>query len=246
VNFAVAKYSGDGELDTTYGTNGVAVIDFDGTANGGYHYALTAAFDAGGRLVVGGSARPDGPTQNAAFARLASDGSLDTAFGIGGMLTTTAIGTNASVTAMALQPGTNEIVAAGHYTSATGPSVLSPFVVRLTDAGAISETCRTRISELSTAWDQPNSMACDSSGNIYITCPAYNAAGDTYMYGVAKIKSDLSGLDTAFDTDGKVLRAVTTYGDDESFGIAVDSNNKAVVVGYVQGNNDVNPRYDEA
>ena len=236
-NYAVAKYSSGGILDESYGTHGVTVIDFDG-AGVGNHYCMAAAFDAGGKLVVGGSAYI-GTTSYAAFVRLDSNGSLDPDFGTGGILTTTEIATYAQVTAITVQPVSNKIIAAGYYTDTT---ILSPFVVSLTDAGAVSAIFKTRISEDSGNSDQPRTIACDSAGGIYIVNTAKTTSGE-YTFGVAKVKSDLSALDSTFNATGTVLRSFGAMNYDEAYGVAVDSNSKIVVVGYSQSTEE---RCDEA
>jgi uncharacterized delta-60 repeat protein len=83
--FAVARLTGDGNLDSTFGTNGETTIHF----GGGYVYsdAIGLAVDASDRIVVAGFAANPSQSNGAdlrAAARLTSDGTLDSSFGAGG------------------------------------------------------------------------------------------------------------------------------------------------------------------
>ncbi|HEV2124254.1 MAG TPA: delta-60 repeat domain-containing protein, partial [Chloroflexota bacterium] len=54
-DFALARYNPDGSLDTSFGSNGRVITDFDG---GGYAYA--AAVQPDGKIVAAGFANPSG------------------------------------------------------------------------------------------------------------------------------------------------------------------------------------------
>jgi hypothetical protein len=115
-------------------------------------------------------------------------------------------------------------------------------VATLTDAGGISDIFRTRISEDNTFWDYVNGMTCDAAGNIFIVSSAKNLSNE-YTFGTAKIKSDLSGLDTTFGGDGTALQSIGAMNNDTPNAVAVDLSNKIIVTGYVQSTAD---RCDEA
>jgi uncharacterized delta-60 repeat protein len=61
-DFALARYNGDGSLDTTFDSDGKQTTDFFGN----YDYAFAAAIQRDGKIVVAGSARRDGKTDFAA------------------------------------------------------------------------------------------------------------------------------------------------------------------------------------
>jgi len=81
-DFGVAALRPDGSLDGTFGTYGIAKVDFGGTAD----EALAVAIDAGGSVILGGDAIGEG--RLFAVARLLPDGSLDASFGHDGRVTT--------------------------------------------------------------------------------------------------------------------------------------------------------------
>jgi uncharacterized delta-60 repeat protein len=114
IDFALARYSPDGSLDTSFGNGGLVTTDFDGRADHGD----TVAVQPDGRIVVGGSAYI-GSVPDFAIARYNSDGSLDNSFGIGGLVTTDFSGSDDYGNSVALQAD-NKIVLAG--TADTGGS----------------------------------------------------------------------------------------------------------------------------
>lgn len=72
-----------GDLDPTFGTGGLVTTDFAGDSEG----ALALVIQADSKVVVAGWSST-GPTIDFALARYNTDGSLDTSFGTGGLVTT--------------------------------------------------------------------------------------------------------------------------------------------------------------
>lgn len=70
--FALARYTADGELDTTFDRDGKVLTDFRSTED---EWIDALAIDRAGRIVVGGAAG-----DKFALARYLNDGSLDTSF----------------------------------------------------------------------------------------------------------------------------------------------------------------------
>jgi uncharacterized delta-60 repeat protein len=108
-DFALARYNGNGSLDTTFGTGGkvttpIGVLHDD---------ALALALQPDGKLVAAGYtfAGPLGSDQFA-LVRYNADGSLDGTFGTGGKVTTAIAGTAPVALAVVVQPD-GKLVAAG-------------------------------------------------------------------------------------------------------------------------------------
>src|SRR5205823_3148447 len=89
--FMLARYNPDGWLDNSFGGNsGIVVVPNIG-GSGGYEWAATVAIDSLGRIVAAGGttyAGSFGLLSSFALVRCNADGTLDTAFGNGGMVTT--------------------------------------------------------------------------------------------------------------------------------------------------------------
>ena len=81
VDFYVARFTADGELDASFSFDGRTTIDFGGNTD----ICNGLAIQTDGKIVVAGSTQPDGdPNVDFAVARLNADGTLDTAtFGAG-------------------------------------------------------------------------------------------------------------------------------------------------------------------
>lgn len=125
ITFALARYNPNGSLDTTFGTNGRVTTAFPGTNCG----ASGVVIQPDGKIIAAGNRELNTPATNYDFAlaRYNPDGSLDTSFGSGGLVTTELRpGSNDSGQAIALHsdgkivvagdswgPGTTEINLAG-------------------------------------------------------------------------------------------------------------------------------------
>jgi uncharacterized delta-60 repeat protein len=89
-SFMLARYKPDGWLDNSFGGNGIVVVTNIG-GSGGYEWAATVAIDSLGRIVAAGATTymgSFGMLSSFALVRCNADGTLDTAFGNGGMVTT--------------------------------------------------------------------------------------------------------------------------------------------------------------
>src|SRR5690606_2795814 len=80
-DFYVARFTADGELDTSFSFDGRTTVDFDG----GDDICTGLAVQPDGKIVIVGTSAPHlGSNGDFAIARLNSDGTLDTAgFGNG-------------------------------------------------------------------------------------------------------------------------------------------------------------------
>jgi len=112
--FALARYTPDGALDTTFGSRGKAITTF--TA-GDLAQANAVAIQPDGRIVAAGSA--DFLDGTFALSRYTPDGALDPSFGGDGRVTTNLTRAVDSANAVVIQPD-GMIVAAGQARNAFG------------------------------------------------------------------------------------------------------------------------------
>ncbi len=82
-DFALARYNTDGTLDTSFGTDGMVTTAI--SANSNVDNARSVAIQTDGKIVAAGI----DSSYNFALVRYNTDGTLDTTFGTGGMVTTT-------------------------------------------------------------------------------------------------------------------------------------------------------------
>jgi uncharacterized delta-60 repeat protein len=121
--FCLARYNSDGTLDTTFGPNHTGIVQtVTGTATNSDNEAQAVVIQSDGKIVAGGDAQI-GTYQAWALVRYNSDGSLDSAFGSGGIVTQ-AIGSLTdnpidSIEDIALQSDGKIVVAGDHSSSTT-------------------------------------------------------------------------------------------------------------------------------
>lgn len=83
-DFALARYDGDGALDTSFAEGGRTTTDFGDVAD----VAFAVTIQPDGKILAVGKANPTGTgNQKVALARFLADGSLDASFGDGGRVT---------------------------------------------------------------------------------------------------------------------------------------------------------------
>ncbi len=82
VDFAVARFTPDGKLDTGFGLNGLTTIDF-----GGNDWAYSISLGLDGKLIGGAHVNCCWETSRAGLFSLNEDGSIDTSFGVNGKAT---------------------------------------------------------------------------------------------------------------------------------------------------------------
>jgi uncharacterized delta-60 repeat protein len=199
-----------GQLDSTFGTGGIFTTSFT-------QYDVTidsvAAIQSDGKIVLGGTI-PSGQSQVAALIRLNTNGTLDSSFGSGGIVTSDfGITDGAAVTAVAIQPN-GQIVAA-----AVGDFLLDGSVGRLNSDGNVDTTFGNGGFAISRSLDSGagtlSFMALQADGKIVVTggglIGRYTSSGQldpTFgSSGIAALSSPLATA-IALQADGKIL--VTT------------------------------------
>lgn len=150
-----------GQLDPTFGNGGIATTDFgDQLSSGNMATANAVVIQSDGKIVVAGGAPGSNGFPVAAVVRYNTNGSLDTSFGSGGIVTTSSI-EDAPFTAVALQSNGEIVAVAGGF---------SAFVARYTTSGALDSTFGTGgIVTLSEINGPPASgVAIQSDGKILV------------------------------------------------------------------------------
>jgi uncharacterized delta-60 repeat protein len=106
-DFALARYSSDGNLDSTFGSGGKVTTNFLGAAD----EANALAVEPNGKLVAAGNTNGFGGGRDFALAHYNADGSLDPGFGAAGKVVIDFFGSVDSGNALALQPDGKMVVA---------------------------------------------------------------------------------------------------------------------------------------
>src|SRR5256886_4483411 len=121
-NFAVARYTSNGVLDTSFGTDGMTQIDFGSCCQS----SIKVLLQINGKVITVGYANTESSDSDFLLARLTSDGSLDPTFGAGGKVRTSFGDLNGGANGALFQPD-GKIVAVGFQ--ATGLELFADFAL---------------------------------------------------------------------------------------------------------------------
>jgi uncharacterized delta-60 repeat protein len=223
--FALARYTTTGILDTTFGTNGTVTTNF-----GGIDQAFAAAIQPDGKIIAVGLSNVSG-NNDFALARYNANGSLDTTFGTNGTVTTN-VGGSDQANAVAIQPD-GKIIAAGSANTNTAFAL-----ARYNTNGSLDTTFGTNgIVITSLSGGQARAIILQSDEKI-IAVGTSNITGNN-NFTLVRYNSNGS-LDTTFGTNGIVTTNFGGTSNDQAFTAAKQPDGRIVVAGLsnVNGTND--------
>jgi uncharacterized delta-60 repeat protein len=236
--WTVARYLPDGALDPSFGSTGTVTLSF---ASGAYARGVVVQAD-NKIVVVGGAPSSRSSSQLPTVVRFNPNGTLDSGFGTGGIVTVTPPGKNpgGQFYAAAIQAD-GKIVASGHV----GYSATA-IVVRLEAAtGRLDSTFGTTglytYPDGEASFEAVSMQWVGSSERIVIAGSTRDDLGH-WIGGVWRFNRS-GALDTTFGTPSSSGRSgmVTTSFHDETSGytfedefqdMAIDASNRIVVAGY--------------
>ena len=225
-DFALVRYNVDGSLDTSFGGDGIVTTAVSGSW-GDRAYAVSVLPD--NKVVAAGHVYVDGDRKHDfALVRYNDDGSLDTSFGDGGIVTTRFGDSNEAAQharAMAVAPDGTIVVAGYVESSSSGDDFM---VARYNRNGSMDATFsgaagRSFSIGAGTADDRVEAVAVAPDGKITL---AGRAGND---FAVARL-TEHGNFDTGFDTDGKVT---TDFGSgaDHAYAMAIAADGTITVAG---------------
>jgi uncharacterized delta-60 repeat protein len=198
-DFALSRYNPDGSLDTSFGMGG-KVTTAIGLSNG---YANSVEIQSDGKIVVAGFSR-NGSDADFALVRYNVDGSLDTSFGIGGIVTT-AIGSTSEVAHSLAIQSDGKIVAAGY---SDNESDVDFALVRYNVDGSLDTSFGVGgivTTAVGSSFDEVYSVVIQSDGKIVAAGHSWNGSDSDF----ALVRYNVDGsLDTTFGIGGKVTTAI--------------------------------------
>lgn len=114
-SFALARYDTEGNLDESFGSNGVVVTSPVGASD----IIRSLNFQEDGKIIAAGTSFNTGTHSNFIIARYLNDGTLDNTFGTEGRIVTDFRNWDDSLQAVSLQSD-GKIIAAGHASTIDG------------------------------------------------------------------------------------------------------------------------------
>lgn len=212
--FNLVRYNGDGTLDNSFGTGGIAASNITSGI------ARSVAMQSDGKIVVAGEI-----SSQFAIVRYNSNGSLDNTFGTAGVYT----GVSGRGYAVAIQSD-GYIVVAGETSSASTNWYWDFALIRCNSVGVPDNTFGTggiATTAIGNTDDRGTSVAIQGDGKIVLAGWANN--GNDHDFALARYNSN-GTLDNTFGTGGKVITAIG--GDTDNCGsVAIQSDGKIVLGG---------------
>ncbi len=210
-DFGLARYNPNGTLDTSFGTGGGVFTDFAS----GDDFGFAVALQTDGKIIAAGTAF-NGATNDFALARYNANGTLDTSFGTGGIVTTDFASGGDSALGVAIQPD-GRIVAVG----LGGTGLLDFVLARYNANGTLDTSFGTGglvTTDFSPGFGRAHAVAIQGDGKIVVA----GASGGGITFTVGRYNSNGS-IDTTFGTAGTGI--VTT-----DFGFDLGESAEAVVL----------------
>ena len=225
-NAHIVRYNSDGTLDTSFDSDGKALVDFGGfeRPNGG------VAIQPDGRLMLSGTLTPNSTTFDGVVwaARLNSDGALDTTFDVDGKLQSGVRGTDGvSVQGMAFH--SDKLIVGGTVKlNNVGDLALIRFNTNGTLDGGFDLDGKLWTS-IHTGFDDAQDVAVQTDGKIVVTGRAANALND-FDLAVARYNSD-GTLDQTFGSGGVTITPAPSNLNSAGNAITLLSTGKILIAG---------------
>ncbi len=225
---SLLRFTANGTLDSSFGFNGIA------TKSGLGGRAL--AIQSDGKIAVAGFSKNSSPYgYDFALVRYNTNGSLDSTFGTGGIVST-AIGDFAIAEAIAIQSD-GKILLAGWTNTADGGFVLA----RYNTNGSLDNTfgnngiVNTNISDV----EKVNSLVIQSDGKII--AGGYSISGSDFALNLSVVRYKTNGsLDSTFGNAGIVATPVGNHNTDLysiKCALALQTDGKIIIAGVSAFNN---------
>jgi uncharacterized delta-60 repeat protein len=235
-NFFALGLTADGHRDASFGDGGRAFVDF-----GNADDALTAGLTSNGDLIMGGTSET-GSSSNYAVARLSSAGAPVAAFGSGGKLLLSGIGSGGTLTDLAIQPDGKLAFAATEYNPSVGNQAAG--LIRLDADGSTDSVGGQSFQPISatTAGTYPyaGSIAIDSEGRLLVSEIDYGSEG-RISFGLARFTA-AGAPDPTFGSGGVVTIPIGESISGHGYGtpyLALQGDGRIVLAGTAAGLFDV-------
>lgn len=228
-DFAIVRYSRDGTLDSTFDSDGTAILDI---AAGSNDNGKAVTVDEAGKIIVAGSSDED-----FALIRLNPDGSLDSSFGNGGIVTTDFGGGSQDVAeSIAIDAGGKLVVVGVSDRDGSDDFALA----RYNTNGSLDDAFGTKglvVTSLgNNSKESARALTIDSRSKIIVAGVTNRARSDDFA--LARYNADGS-LDPSFHGDGITITDINNASNDTAKAIALDANGNIVVAGFSRaGGND--------
>jgi uncharacterized delta-60 repeat protein len=231
-DFALARLTSAGTLDSSFDGDGQVVTDFLPGADNGHDAAQAVLVQADGRIVAAGAGVAGVVSVDFAAARYLADGSLDPTFSDDGLVTTDFVGYFDEIRDLAVDTG-GRIVAGGQSCEFPGNAdeVCDFGLARYTATGGLDRRFgrqgRVRTDVGGDVGEGIRGVAVQTDGRIVAAGDASGPGGADV--GLTRYRSD-GHLDRSFGVNGVVITPVSPS-TDEVGGLALQADGRLLVAG---------------
>ncbi|GGJ38570.1 delta-60 repeat domain-containing protein [Deinococcus roseus] len=224
-DFALALYSPNGVLDSTFGTGGKKVD----VVSSGHDEIAAVALDANGKIVVAGYTTVAGST-DVVVARYNTDGTPDSTFGTAGKTVTSVVAGNDRASGLVIQSDGKIVVSGTAVNNTTDEDFVA---VRYNANGTLDSTFgnagTTTVSfGAGTGVDQSNALALQNDGKLLLVGRTKTGVG-SYDLALARLNAN-GTLDNTYGKDGKVITSAAPSSDTAQ-AVKVLGDNKIILTG---------------
>jgi uncharacterized delta-60 repeat protein/LPXTG-motif cell wall-anchored protein len=216
-DFAIARFTTNGALDTTFGTGGKTTTDL-----GVHDWGNSVTVQTDGKIVLAGYSEITDHNE-LAVVRYNTNGTLDNTFGTGGKVTT--VDESSEGYSVVLQADGKILVSGRAYNNSTSYFA----VVRYNTNGTLDNTFGTSgkvTTDFGNNRSEAVAMTSQTDGKIILAGNVY--IGSAYAYAV--VRYNINGtLDNTFGTSGKVTTVFDVISNAVS--VAVQADGKIIVAG---------------
>jgi uncharacterized delta-60 repeat protein len=223
-DLALARFTPVGDLDSTFGANGIVTTDF--ALGGSVDGARSVADQSDGKIVVAGTAETSAH-RIFALARYLPDGTLDTGFGGDGLVTTSFGKGDAQAHSLVIRAN-GKIVVAGVGRGDFALARYNPNGKLDTSFGSDGKV----ITDFGGSEDGANDLAAQSDGKLVVVGQGGRLAN--LNFAIARYRPG-GGLDKTFSGDGRQVLDFNGQ-EDVAYGVAIQGNGKLVVAGQATAN----------
>jgi uncharacterized delta-60 repeat protein len=226
-DFAVARYNTDGTLDSSFGVGGKVTTDFGLTDQ-----ASSVVVQPDGKIIVAGGTYATFPAGGGQFAlaRYNSNGSIDTSFGVGGLVRTSFGSSGCFASALVLQSDGKIIAGGTNYIDLQTNSDFG--LVRYNSDGSLDSSFGIG-GEVSTEFDglldNVSAVLVQPNGKI-IAVGAASSAITSFDFALVRYLSN-GTIDTTFGSGGKVRTDFGGSNIDMALAAALQPDGKIVAAG---------------
>ena len=229
--YLILRLNFNGSLDESFGNNGLVVTNHSITRD----FINDIAIQSDGKIIVTGSYDDRGLAGgDIGVVRYQANGTLDTSFGVGGVVRT-AIGDRAELGSAIELLGDGKIIILARSDSISGNEPNSMALVKYLSNGSLDLSFGNNGISLTNFPQRPDSifggdLAIQIDGKIAVTAAVGNQVSFIYAFSIFRFLPDGSP-DTAFGTGGKTIASSGEFG--EASTLLIQPNNKLIAVGHV-------------